>query len=237
VSIAKWLSRGQEENILFSWQRMSLFITFEGSEACGKTTQIERLAQRLGEMNLTPLVTREPGGTDSGEAIRDLLQYSKNGAKLVPEAELLLFTASRAQLVREKIRPALNRGQIVISDRFLDSTTVYQGVARRIDPEEVAAVNRFAVGDCLPTITFLFDLDPEVAAARLAARVGEKYDRMESQPRAFYQAVRVGYLALAEKENQRFVIIDAAQSVEDIASQIWAHISAKLSENTVAFVA
>ncbi|MEO7932938.1 MAG: dTMP kinase [Chthoniobacterales bacterium] len=208
---------------------MSLFITFEGSEACGKTTQIERLAQRLGELNLTPLVTREPGGTDAGEAIRDLLQYSKNGAKLVPEAELLLFTASRAQLVREKIRPALDRGQIVISDRFLDSTTVYQGVARHIDAEKVAAVNRFAVGDCLPTITFLFDLDPDIAAARLAARVGEKYDRMESQPRAFYQAVRAGYLALAEKESQRFVIIDAGLPIDEIADSIWATVSGHLS--------
>ncbi len=212
---------------------MSLFITFEGSEACGKTTQIERLAQRLSESHGTPLVTREPGGTDAGEAIRDLLQYSKNGARLVPEAELLLFTASRAQLVREKIQPALDSGQIVISDRFLDSTTVYQGVARHIDETQVTTVNRFAVGGCLPDITFLFDLHPDVAAGRLAARIGEKYDRMESQPRDFYQAVRAGYLALAEKESQRFVIIDAAQSVETIAAEIWTHVSAKLSGSVV----
>lgn len=205
-----------------------LFITFEGSEACGKTTQIERLAQRLGERPLPPLVTREPGGTEAGEAIRDLLQYSKRGARLTPEAELLLFAASRAQLVRELILPALDSGQIVISDRFLDSTTVYQGVARRIDAAQVDAINRFAVGACLPHITFLFDLDPDIAAQRLAARAGEKSDRMESQPPAFYQAVRDGYLALARSEPARFVLIDAAQSVEAIAAQIWSHISARL---------
>lgn len=198
-----------------------LFITFEGSEACGKTTQIQLLAQRLTEMGTPPFVTREPGGTDSGEAIRDLLQYSKNGALLTPEAELLLFTASRAQLVREKILPALNAGRIVISDRFHDSTTVYQGVARRIDPLEVAVINRFAIGDCLPSITFLFDLDPAVAAARLAARIGDRPDRMESQPRAFYEAVRQGYLDLARSEPHRFVIIDAAQPIDEIAARIW----------------
>ena len=207
---------------------MSVFITFEGSEACGKTTQIERLAQRLTEIDRTPIVTREPGGTDAGECIRDLVQYSKKGARLTPEAELLLFTASRAQLVRELIRPALDSGKIVISDRFLDSTTVYQGVARRIDAAQVAAINHFAVGDCLPDITFLFDLDPEVAAVRLAARIGEKPDRMESQPRAFYQAVRQGYLDLAKSESSRIHIIDASQSVEAIAAQIWALISPRI---------
>ncbi len=205
-----------------------LFITFEGSEACGKTTQIERLAKRLADIDRTPIVTREPGGTEAGECIRDLVQYSKKGARLTPEAELLLFTASRAQLVRELIRPALDSGKIVISDRFLDSTTVYQGVARRIDAAQVAAINRFAVGDCLPDITFLFDLDPEVAAARLAARIGEKPDRMESQPRAFYQAVRQGYLDLAKSESSRIHIIDASQSVEEIAAQIWAHVCPRI---------
>ncbi|HEX8371174.1 MAG TPA: dTMP kinase [Chthoniobacterales bacterium] len=206
-----------------------LFITFEGSEACGKTTQIERLAQRLLESGRPPVITREPGGTDAGEAIRDLLQYSKRGARLTPEAELLLFTASRAQLVREIIRPALDQGQVVISDRFLDSTTVYQGVARRIDPTQVATINRFAVGDCLPHLTFLFDLDPEIAANRLTSRTGGKPDRMESQPREFYQAVRQGYLDLAVTEPKRFVIIDAANSVEAIAARIWEHVVSRLS--------
>ena len=206
-----------------------LFITFEGSEACGKTTQIERLAKRLAAMDRIPVVTREPGGTEAGEAIRDLLQYSKKGARLTSEAELLLFAASRAQLVREVIRPALDSGKIVISDRFLDSTTVYQGVARRINSGQVAAINHFAVGDCLPAITFLFDLDPDVAASRLAARIGEKPDRMESQPKAFYEAVREGYLALAKSESSRIVIIDASQSVEVIAATIWEHISNRLA--------
>ncbi len=206
-----------------------LFITFEGSEACGKTTQIVRLAERLASLGREPLLTREPGGTEAGEAIRDLLQFSKRGELLTPEAELLLFTASRAQLVREKIQPALDSGRIVISDRFMDSTTVYQGVARRIDAEKVAFVNEFAVGDCLPSITFLFDLDPEIAAGRLAARIGEKPDRMESQPRAFYEAVRAGYLALAAREKERFVVIDAARPIDDIAGLIWSHVEKRLA--------
>jgi len=206
-----------------------LFITFEGSEACGKTTQIARLALRLAEIGRPPLVTREPGGTEAGESIRDLLQYSKKGRNLTSEAELLLFAASRAQLVREVIRPALTEGKVVISDRFMDSTTVYQGVARRIDPSQVGFINRFAVGDCLPALTFLFDLDPKMAAARLAARAGNKPDRMESQPPAFYEAVREGYLALARQEKERFVLIDAAQSVEEIAAIIWERISEKLN--------
>src|SRR5579862_3248972 len=147
-----------------------LFITFEGSEGCGKSTQIQRLFQRLESMGLSVILTREPGGTPIGEEIRHLLQFSDVGHAMKPEAELLLFTASRAQLVREVIQPALETGKTVIADRFLDSTTVYQGVARRIPPETVAAVNRFAVGDCMPDMTFVLDLDPDEAKKRLMRR-------------------------------------------------------------------
>ena len=137
-----------------------LFISFEGSEGCGKSTQIQRLAAHLGGLGKNVLLTREPGGTEIGEHLRELLQFSKAGHAMCAETELLLFTASRAQLVREKIAPALAAGTIVLADRFLDSTTVYQGVARRLDPAQVAAINRFAVGDCLPDLTFILDLEP-----------------------------------------------------------------------------
>ena len=146
-----------------------LFISFEGSEGCGKSTQIQRLAARLTRLEKTLLLTREPGGTEIGEHLRELLQHSPAGHAMCAETELLLFTASRAQLVREKILPALAGGTIVVADRFLDSTTVYQGVARRLDPGQVRAINRFAVGDCLPDLTFILDLDPALARARLAA--------------------------------------------------------------------
>lgn len=206
--------------------RSGLFITFEGSEACGKTTQIQRLAARLTAAGREPIVTREPGGTSAGEAIRDLVKHSKQGRNLTPEAELLLFTASRAQLTRELIRPALGDGRVVISDRFLDSTTVYQGVAREINATIVATINNFAVGDCLPDVTFLFDLDVVTAFERIARRNGP-VDRIESQSTAFFEAVRRGYLELARKESQRFVVIDASKTEDEIETQIWATLTAR----------
>ena len=197
-----------------------LFISFEGSEGCGKSTQIQRLAARLGDLGKSVLLTREPGGTEIGEQLRELLQFSQAGHAMCAETELLLFTASRAQLVREKIAPALAAGTIVLADRFLDSTTVYQGVARRLDPARVHAINRFAVGDCLPDLTFILDLDPATSRTRLTARPGTP-DRMESQPAAFFDAVRTGYLALAQENDSRFHLLDAARSVEELADAIW----------------
>jgi dTMP kinase len=139
------------------------FITFEGSEGCGKSTQIRLLADHLRASGIDPLLLREPGGTPAGEAIRHLLQHAPEGEALTAEAELLLFAASRAQLVREVVQPALAAGRIVISDRFMDSTTVYQGVARRIDPAHTAQINGFAVGSTLPDLTFVLDVDMAAA--------------------------------------------------------------------------
>ena len=205
-----------------------LFISFEGSEGCGKSTQIQRLAARLTRLEKTLLLTREPGGTEIGEHLRELLQHSPAGHAMCAETELLLFTASRAQLVREKILPALAGGTIVVADRFLDSTTVYQGVARRLDPGQVRAINRFAVGDCLPDLTFILDLDPALARARLAARSGAP-DRMESQSAAFFDAVRAGYLALAAESEPRFHLLDAACSADALEDEIWQKIRPALT--------
>jgi dTMP kinase len=205
-----------------------LFISFEGSEGCGKSTQIQHLAARLGGLGKSVLLTREPGGTEIGEQLRELLQFSQAGHAMCAETELLLFTASRAQLVREKVLPALAAGTIVVADRFLDSTTVYQGVARRLAPPQVAAINRFAVGDCLPDITFILDLDPAVARTRLAARAGSP-DRMESQSAAFFDAVRAGYLALAAEKDPRFHLLDAARTVHELEGEIWQTIHPRLA--------
>ena len=205
-----------------------LFISFEGSEGCGKSTQIQRLAARLGGMGKSVLLTREPGGTEIGELLRELLQFSKAGHAMCAETELLLFTASRAQLVREKISPALNAGRVVLADRFLDSTTVYQGVARRLDSAKVDAINRFAVGDCLPDVTFILDLDPATARSRLTARAGAP-DRMESQPAAFFDAVRAGYLALAQEHDPRFHLLDAAHSADELETEIWQRVGKDLA--------
>lgn len=195
------------------------FITFEGSEGCGKSTQIALLADKLRRLGREPLLIREPGGTPAGEAIRHLLQHAPEGEALVPEAEILLFAASRAQLVREKILPALEAGRVVISDRFLDSTTVYQGVARRIPAETTARINAFAVGDCLPDVTFVLDLDREASLARM--RSGKRQpDRIERESEEFFSAVRQGYLNLAGNEPDRVVLLDASHPAESTAAEI-----------------
>src|SRR6266481_1990165 len=157
------------------------FMTFEGSEGCGKSTQAERLAKRLARSGIPYLVTREPGGTPIGETIRELLQFAPHNSSMTPETELLLFEASRSQLVRETIKPALERGICVIADRFFDSTTVYQGAARSLDRETIQRFNAFAVGDCVPDVTFVLDVDAETAESRMQKRP-RKADRMEQQP-------------------------------------------------------
>ena len=196
-----------------------IFVSFEGSEGCGKSTQIARLRQRFAAAGRRCELTREPGGTDLGESIRHLLKHAPEGQNMTPEAELLLFAASRAQLVRERIQPWLRDGIHVIADRFLDSTVVYQGVARGLDLDAVRRINAFAVGDCLPSLTFVLDMDAGAAFERAAAR-GEPRDRMESEQLTFYESVRQGYLDLARQEPERFVILDAAASIEAIAEQI-----------------
>ena len=204
--------------------QQGLFITFEGSEGCGKSTQIARLAQLLREKNhdREVVILREPGGTALGEEMRRLLQHADQSIKIMPEAELLLFAASRAQLVREVIQPALQRDAIVLCDRFFDSTTVYQGVARALDPKEVEVINRFSAGGVVPDVTFLLDMEAAQGRERMKQRnAGSSIvDRMEQEPEAFYEAVRNGYLDLAKKEPGRIVVIDATQSKEKVTEQI-----------------
>jgi dTMP kinase len=198
------------------------FISFEGSEGCGKSTQIRLLVELLSAVGSTPVLVREPGSTPIGESIRHLLQHSAEGRAMEPETELLLFAASRAQLVRQEILPALSAGRIVISDRFLDSTTVYQGVARKIPAETLGVINRFAAGPRLPDITFLLDMDSAEAYKRLIRRPAGNRDRMEEQPPAFYEAVRRGYLELAATQSNRIRLLDATKPEKKIAREILA---------------
>jgi dTMP kinase len=206
------------------------FITFEGSEGCGKSTQVQRLAARLEQAGVRTLVTREPGGTAIGEKIRDLLQFAPESFAMTPETEVLLFEASRAQLVRETIQPALEQGTVVISDRFFDSTTVYQGVARKLSPDIVATLNVFAVGDTRPDVTFILDIDVETAHARMLRRVRPVAvkDRMEEEPIEFYERVCQGYRELAQREPHRFILLDGAQSPDAIEQQIWTAVQSKI---------
>lgn len=196
------------------------FITFEGSEGCGKSTQIRLYVDWLRARGCEVLLTREPGGTAVGEKIRHLLQHDPEVEALCPESELLLFAASRAQLVRERIRPALESGLWVVADRFLDSSTVYQGVARGLDGKTVQRINDFVVGGTRPDLTLLLDLDAATGHARAVAASGEDRDRMEDQPLAFFEAVRQGYLELAAAEPDRIAVIDAAASVDEVFAEV-----------------
>ncbi|MEM8953960.1 MAG: dTMP kinase [Verrucomicrobiota bacterium] len=200
-----------------------LFITFEGSEGCGKSTQIAALSDRLEAAGVASVVTREPGGTSIGEVIRDLLQFREEGDGMTAEAELLLFAASRAQLVREVVAPAVRSGKVVLADRFMDSTTVYQGVARRLDDTVVGMINEFAVAEFVPDITFLLDMDSDTAHRRATETSGAfgRKDRMESQPLSFYENVRTGYLELAKRSGDRICVLDAGLSVGEIGEEIW----------------
>ena len=195
------------------------FITFEGSEGSGKSTQAERLAARLQRRGVPYILTREPGGTPIGESIRELLQFAPHNSNMLPETELLLFEASRSQLVREVIQPALARGSCVIADRFLDSTTVYQGAARRLDLAMVDHLNGFATGNCLPDITFVLDVDAATARSRM--QKPRRPDRMEQQSLEFYERVREAYRELAARESHRVVLIDGSRSVHEIESEVW----------------
>ena len=206
-----------------------LFVTFEGSEGCGKSTQVQRLAKRLSDTGIPFLLTREPGGTAIGEKIRHLLQFAPEGAAMRPETEVLLFEASRSQLVREVIEPALDGGQLVIADRFFDSTTVYQGAARKLEADTVELLNRFAVGDCRPDITFILDVDVTTARERMLRRVRPvgAPDRMEQEPVEFFERVCAAYRDLAEREPQRVHLIDGSRPADDVESEIWQTLSGR----------
>jgi dTMP kinase len=201
------------------------FITFEGSEGSGKSTQVQRLASHLKRSGVPFLVAREPGGTPIGESIRELLQFAPHNAGMTPETELLLFEASRSQLVREIIEPALERSVCVIADRFFDSTTVYQGAARKLDRQIVEQLNEFAIGDCVPDITFVLDIDAETARSRM--QQPRRSDRMEQQPAQFYEDVRQAYRELAAREPSRIVLLDGSRDADEIENEIWKIVSSR----------
>jgi len=200
------------------------FITLEGPEGSGKSTQAQRLCARLEERGLEVVKAREPGGTATGELIREILQHNRAGEPLFPESEALLFAASRAQLVRSVIEPALERGAWVVCDRFADSTTAYQGYGRGFPVEDMISINSFAVGASEPDITLLLDLEVELGFDRMRQRnlkngMGE--DRFEREAIGFHEKVRRGYLALAERFPSRFLVIDASMDEDNVEVSVW----------------
>ena len=200
------------------------FITFEGTEGCGKSTHIKKLARRLEAEGHNVRTLREPGGTDSGESIRQLLKHGPE--ELTAEAELLLMNASRAQLVREVIRPAIAAGEIVLCDRFYDSTTVYQGTGRGLNAAQVQRVIEFAAGETRPDLTLLLKIPLKISEERRARRA--ETDRFEQADRTFFERIEAGYTALAAAEPDRIRVIQADQPLDSVAATIWHVVSERL---------
>jgi dTMP kinase len=208
-----------------------VFITFEGMEACGKSTQVKRLKRRLEAAGRNVIAVHEPGFTQIGTAIRHLLLHAKEGSAMQSVTELLLFEASRAQLVAEIIRPSLVKGLTVLSDRFYDSTTVYQGAARGLDRSFIRMLNEAVVQECKPVRTLLLDIDVETSFHRQMRRVrpvGGR-DRMEQLPSEFFEKVRQGYLETAKAEPDRIKVIDASREEDQVEQDIWEQINALFS--------
>jgi dTMP kinase len=208
-----------------------LFITFEGGEGSGKTTQLKALLTHLRSLHQDVIQTRDPGGTAIGNQIRDLLLNGEN-VRMSPTAELLLYEASRTQLVHEVIRPALAEGRIVLCDRFIDSTVAYQGYGRGLNLALVERLNAMAADGLRPDLTFLLDLDPVVGLARVSGRLAQprhRRDRLEDEVLEFHQRVRAGYCALAAREAERVVVLDATQGILEIEARIRRYITTRFA--------
>jgi dTMP kinase len=208
-----------------------LFISFEGTEGCGKSTQVELLAQRLRALGHLVRLHREPGGTPIGEEIRHTLKHSPHNHAMTAEAELLLMNASRAQLVREVIRPALAAGEIVLCDRFYDSTIAYQGYGHELDLAQVKSIVEFAVGGTKPDLTLFLHVPAEVSAERLRSRQSTLpfvRDRIEEADRKFFERVAYGYGIIAAGEPQRIKQINGAQPLEVVCGQVWEIVQPRL---------
>lgn len=199
---------------------MSLFITFEGGEGSGKSTQARILCRRLNKLAIPSLLTHEPGVTSLGRKVARLLKWTQN-VDISPTAELMLFNTSRAQLTAEVIKPSLESGKVVICDRYADSTTAYQGYGRRLDLTVVAEVNRIGTMGLRPDVTFLLDMPVEKGLAR---KDGNK-DRFEVESINFHKRIREGYLKMAAAEPGRWLVVDAEKSMEEIADVIWQRVS------------
>ncbi len=209
---------------VFHFVMKGLFFTFEGTEGSGKSTQAVLLVERLQTLGNTVQLFREPGGTPIGEEIRHTLKHSHANDAMTAEAELLLMNASRAQLVREVIRPALAKGEIIVCDRFYDSTTAYQGYGRQLDLEAVRRIIAIAVGDTQPDLTLLLQVPVTVSQARLRSRQATLpfiRDRIEEADREFFERVAKGYQAIAAAEPKRIHRIDGTGTIEEIQSAIW----------------
>jgi dTMP kinase len=193
------------------------FITLEGGDGSGKSTQAGLLASYLSENGRTVVRTREPGGTDLGATLREIVLHSSGF--VAPRAEALLYAADRAQNIAEVVKPALDRGNIVIQDRYVDSSLAYQGAGRDLDPVEVLRFSMWAASNLMPDLTILLDVDPEIGRGRRHSQTGG-FDRLEAEQLDFHRRVRAEYLAIAARESERFLVLDATHSIDELASAI-----------------
>jgi dTMP kinase len=202
-----------------------LFITFEGGDGTGKSTQVRLLTQWLAEQGRAVVSTREPGGTEVGTALREIVLHHRG--EVDPRAEALLYAADRAQHIGTLVRPALERGDVVVQDRYIDSSVAYQGAGRVLDAAEIKRISLWATGDLIPDLTLLLDLPGDVARERLAQE-HKTFDRLENEHDDFHERVRAAFLALAAAEPQRFLVVDAAQEIDQIAHVIRDRVGALL---------
>jgi dTMP kinase len=207
-----------------------VFITLEGSDGAGKTTQATLLVERLREDERQVVAVREPGGTELGDAVRGLL-LNRQGDEIDPRSEALLFAACRAQLVRRVIRPALERGAIVVADRFADSTLAYQGCGRGLPQSDLESLIRFATGGLAPDLTILVDVPADVGIARRMGDKPENWTRFETEDRAFHERVRQSFRDLAAREPSRWVVVNGVQETEAVASEVWDAVVTRLGSS------
>lgn len=207
------------------------FITLEGGEGSGKSSQLDRIAECLRKLTSREIIaSRSPGGTAVAEKIRSILKTPVPEEDLAPETELLLFAACHRQMTEKLIRPAIERGAIIISDRFTDSTLVYQGYARGIDKDVVRCLNTFSCGDVKPDLTIVLDVDLATSLKRTASRGNDiEQDRFDSESNAFHNAIREGFLDIASKEPERIVVIDATGTIDNVTEKIMEAVRARLA--------
>ncbi|MBN9151797.1 MAG: dTMP kinase [Micrococcales bacterium] len=203
-----------------------LFITFEGGDGSGKSTQLSLLVSWLEQLGRTVVTTREPGGTPLGEELREIVLHSRG--HITPKSEALIYAADRAHHIATKVRPAIERGDIVVQDRYLDSSVAYQGVGRDLGADDIRRVSMWATDGLLPDLTVLLDLEETLGRERLdTART--RFDRLEAEEQEFHSRVRAAYLALAEAEPERFLVLDATRAREDLAGEIRSRVATLLS--------
>ncbi|HWL13488.1 MAG TPA: dTMP kinase [Ureibacillus sp.] len=209
--------------------KSNLFITFEGPEGAGKTTILTRIAERLREQNIDVLATREPGGIEIAEKIREVILNPAHTA-MDERTEALLYAAARSQHFFEKVEPAMKQGKLVLCDRFIDSSLAYQGYARGIGMEEVLSINEFAIGKRIPDLTVLFDLNPAVGLARIHAHNERELNRLDVESLSFHEKVREGYHEVVKLYPDRIKVVNADQSVENVVEDVWRLICESLEE-------